>query len=114
MDFHKFKHNFTLHLFCPISACFEEMKHLLLCHVYDENRRNLLNSVNDILRLHESTGLSSENLHQIILYDHENTALDSNSNFVEAKSKQICRFPPWRNLLSFFLHSFFVIFCCQH
>ena len=44
---------------------------MLLCHAYDEDRRDLLNSVNAILQLHGLTNLSNRNLLQIILYGHE-------------------------------------------
>ena len=58
LNFHNFKHHFsdTLDPLCPINDGIKDTKHLLLlCHAYDEDRRDLLNSVDVILRPHGFT-----------------------------------------------------------
>ena len=62
---------------------------LLLCHAYDTDRRDLLSSVNAILRPHGLVNLSNENLLQIILYGHEKLPSDSNTKIIEATLKYI-------------------------
>ena len=92
LNFHKFKHNFndTLNPLCPINDGIEDTEHfLLLCHAYDTDRRDLLSSVNAILRPHGLVNLSNENLLQIILYGHEKLPLDSNTKIIEATLKYI-------------------------
>ena len=52
LNFHKFKHNFndTTSPLCPINYGVEDREHsFLLCHMYDDIRRDLLNGVNAIL-----------------------------------------------------------------
>ena len=92
LNFHKFKHNFndTLNPLCPINDGIEDTEHfLLLCHAYDTDRRDLLSSVNAILRPHGLVNLSNENLLQIILYGHEKLPSDSNTKIIEATLKYI-------------------------
>ena len=75
---------------CPINDGVEDTEHfLLLCHAYDEVRRDLLNSVDAILRPHGLTNLSNEILLQILLYGHEKLSLDSNTKILEATLKYI-------------------------
>ena len=60
MNFHKFKHNIsnTLNPLCPTNDGIEDTEHfLLLCHAYDKDGRDLLNSVGAILRPHGLTNL---------------------------------------------------------
>ena len=46
---------------CSINDGIEDTEHfLLLCHAYDEDRRDLLNSVNSILQHHGLTNLSNQ------------------------------------------------------
>ena len=87
LNFHKFKHNFsnTLNPLCPINDGIEDTEHfLLLCHAYDQERRDLLNSVNAILRPHGLTNLTNETLLQILLYGHEKLSFDLNTKILEA------------------------------
>ncbi len=87
LNFHKFKHNFndTFSPMCPINDGIEDTEHfLLLCHAYDEARRDLLNSVNAILQTHGLTNVTNKNLLQIILYGHEKLSLVENTEILEA------------------------------
>ena len=70
---------------CPINDGIEDTEHfLLLCHAYDEARRDLLNSVNAILQTYGLTNLTNKNLLQIILYGHEKLSLVENTEILEA------------------------------
>ena len=93
LNFHKFKHNFSetsVNPLCPINDGVEDTEHfLLLCHAYDEERRDLLSSVNAILRHHGLTNLTNENLFQILLYGHEKLSYDLNTKILEATLKYI-------------------------
>ena len=62
---------------------------LLLWHAYDEERHDLFNSVNAILRPHGLTNLINENLLQILLYGHDKLSFDLNSKILEATLKYI-------------------------
>ena len=87
LNFHKFKHNFsdTLNPLCPINDGIEDTEHfLLLCHAYDQERRDLLNSVNATLRPHGLTNLTNETLLQLLLYGHEKLSFDLNTKILEA------------------------------
>ena len=88
LNFHKFKHNFsdTLNPLCPIDDGVEDTEHfLLLCHAYDEERLDLLNSVNAILHHHGLINFTNENLLQILLYGHEKLSYDLNTKILEIK-----------------------------
>ena len=68
----------------------EDAEHfLLLCHANDEDRRDLLNSLDSILRPHGLTNLSNQNLLQILLYGHEKLSFYLNSKILEATLKYI-------------------------
>ena len=92
LNFHKFKHNFsdTLNPLCPINDGIEDNEHfLLLFHAYDEDIRDLLNSVDTILRRHGLTNLSTENLLRILLYGHKKLSFFLNTKILEATLKYI-------------------------
>ena len=58
---------------CPTNDCVEDKEHyFLLWHAYDENRLDLLSSVNTRLLPDGLTNLSNKELLKIILYGHEN------------------------------------------
>ena len=70
------KLNDTLNPLCPINDGVEDTKHFfLLYHTYDEDRRDVLKSVDAILRPNGLTNLSNENLLQVLLHDHESYPL---------------------------------------
>ena len=92
LNFHKLKHilSNTLNPLCPINDGIEDMEYfLLLCHAYNEDRQDLLNSVNVILRPHGLTNLTNENLLQILLYGHEKLSFVLNTKILEATLKYI-------------------------
>ena len=92
LNFHKFKHNFrdTVNPLCLISDGIEDTEHfLLLCRAYDIHRRDLLDSVNAILRPHGLSNLSNKELLQILLHGHEKLPFNSNTNILEATLKYI-------------------------
>ena len=85
LNFHKFKHNFndTLNPLCPINDGVEDTEHyFLLCHNYNVDRCDLLNSVNAILLPYGLINLSNEDLLKITLYCHEELPLESNSKIL--------------------------------
>ena len=95
--YHKFKHNFndTLNPLCPINDGVEDTEHyFLLCHNYNVDRCDLLNSVNAILLPRGLINLSNEYLLKIILYGHEPNQnqiepLESKSKILAATLKYI-------------------------
>ena len=92
LNHHKFKHNFrdTSNPFCLVNDGIEEIEHLLLlCHAYDIHRRDLLDSVNTILRPRGLSNPPSNELLQILLYGHEKLPFDSNTSILDATLKYI-------------------------
>ena len=87
LDFHKFKHNFreTLAPLCPINDGIEDTEHfLLLWQEYDDIRRDILSSVDAVLRPHRLANPSYKTLLKFILYGHEELPSESNSKILEA------------------------------
>ena len=71
IKFHKFKHNFndTTNPLCPINDGVEDREHyFLLCHMYDDIRRDLLNGLNAVLLPHGIGNLSNDEFVNILLY----------------------------------------------
>ena len=71
LNFHMFKHNFndTTNPLSPISDGVEDREHyFLLCRMYDDIRRHLLNCENAILLPHSIGNLSNDELVNILLY----------------------------------------------
>ena len=69
LNFHKFMHNFsdTMNQLCPINDGVEDREHyFLLCHMYDDIRRDLLNGVNAILLPHGMGNLLNDELGNIL------------------------------------------------
>ena len=61
------------------------MEHyFLLCHRYDDIRRDLLNRVNAILLPHSMENLSNDELVNILLYDHESLSYVLNAKILSA------------------------------
>ena len=92
LNYHKFKHNFrdTFNPLCLINDGIEDTEHfLLLCSAYDIHRRDLLDSVNTILRPHGLSNPPNKELLQILLYGHEKLPFDSNTNIIDATLKYI-------------------------
>ena len=70
--------------------CVEDTEHyFLLCHTYDVNRLDLLNSVSAILSPQVLINLSSDTLLKIILYGHEQLSFDSNGKILIAAQEYI-------------------------
>ena len=75
---------------CPKNDGVEDTEHyFLLCHTYDADRLDLLNSVNAILLSHELINLSNEELLRIILYGHEHLIFDANAKILTATLEYI-------------------------
>ena len=92
LNYHKFKHSFrdTFNPLCLINDAIEDTEHfLLLCSAYDIHRRDLLDSVNTILRPHGLSNPPNKELLQILLYGHEKLPFDSNTNIFDATLKYI-------------------------
>ena len=68
----------------------EDTEHLLLLfRAYDVHIRDLLDSVNTILRPHGLSNPPTKELLQILLYGHEQLLFDSNTNNLDATFKYI-------------------------
>ena len=86
LNFHKIKHNFrdTINPMCPTNDSIETTEHfLLLCPVFDIQRRNLLAGVYAIIRPFGYDNLSNEVLTQLFLYGDEGLPNDLNRNILE-------------------------------
>ena len=80
----------TLNPLCPKNDGVEDTEHYFpLCHTYDANRLDLLNSVNAILLPRGRINLSNKELLKIILYGHEQLPADSNAKILTAKLEYI-------------------------
>ena len=89
LTFHLFEHNFgdTLNPLRPIHDRIENMEHFyLLCYTHDEDRRDLLNSVDAILRPHGVTHLSKMKIYS---KGHEQPSFDSETKILKATLKNI-------------------------
>ena len=87
LNFRKFKHNFrdTLNPLCLINDGVEDTEHfLLLCRAYDIHRRDLLDSVNAMLRPRGLSNPLNKQLLQILLSGHEKLPFHSNTHILEA------------------------------
>ena len=87
LNFHKFKHNFndTMNPLCPMNDGVEECEYyFLLCHMYDDIRRDLLKGVNAILLQHGMVNLSNDELINIILYGHESISFELNAKILSS------------------------------
>ena len=92
LNFHKFKHNFnyTTNPLYPINDGVEDGEHyFLLCHMYDDIRRDLLNGVNAILLPHGMGNLSKDELVNILLYGHESLSFEMNAKILSATLEYI-------------------------
>ena len=80
LNYQKFKHNFldSISPMCPAHDGIEDTEHFLLCHSFEENRRNLLAGVNDILKAHGKAEGLNENILQILLYGDKDLPLEAN------------------------------------
>ena len=71
LNYHKFKHNFvdTVSPMCPANDGIEDIEHfLLLCHSFNNNRRSLLASVNEVFKAVGNIVDPNDNLLHILLY----------------------------------------------
>ena len=77
---------FELNPLCPTNYGVKYTEHYsLLCHIYDANRLDILNSVNMIFLPHGLINLSNEKFLKIILYGHEQLSFDSNTKFSQQR-----------------------------
>ena len=92
LNLHKFKHNYkdTVNLMCSINDGIEDKEHfLLLCHSYDVQRQDLLDTINPILEPQGLSNFSNKALLKILLYGDERLPLKSNTMVLEATIKYI-------------------------
>ena len=92
INLHKFKHNFkdTGNPMCSINDGIEDTEHfLLLCHSYEVQRQDLLDTINPILEPQGLSNLSNKALLKILLYGDERLPLESNTMVLEAAIKYI-------------------------
>ena len=92
LNLHKFKHNFkdTVYPMCSINDGIEDTEHfLLLCHSYDVQRQDLLDTINPILESQGLSNLSNKALLKILLYGDERLPPKSNTMVLEATIRYI-------------------------
>ena len=85
-------HNFsdTTNPLCPINDGVEDREHyFLLCHMYDDIRRDLLNGVNAMLLPYGMGNLSNDELVNILLYGHESLSFQTNAKILSATLEYI-------------------------
>ena len=86
LNFHKFKHNFrdTINPMCPTNDGVEDTGHfLLLCPSFDDQRRDLLAGIEELLRpFVQIANLSNDALTQLLLYGDEDLSYEMNSDIL--------------------------------
>ena len=92
LNSHKFNHNFrdTVDPMCLINDGIEDTEHFLLqCHAYEDQRRDLLGTVNEVFQLHNISYLPNQTLVQIMLYGDKTFTHDQNIQILESTLKFI-------------------------
>ena len=75
---------------CLINDGIEDTEHFLLqCHTYEDQRRDLLGTVNEVFELHNIVNLPNRTLVQIILYGDKSFTYDQNRQILESTLKFI-------------------------
>ena len=86
LNFHKFKHNFrdTINPMCPTNDGVEDTEHfLLLCPSFDDQRRDLLAGIEELLRpFVQIANLSNDTLTQLLLYGDKDLSYGMNSDIL--------------------------------
>ena len=86
LNFHKFKHNFrdTINPMCPTNDGVEDTEHfLLLCPSFDDQRRDLLAGIEELLRpFVQIANLSNDALTQLLLYGDKDLSYEMNSDIL--------------------------------
>ena len=90
----KFNHNFrdTVDSMCLIIDGIEDTEHFLLqCHAYEDQRRDLLGTVNEVFQLHNISNLPNQTFVQIMLYVYGDKSFthDQNRQILESTLKFI-------------------------
>ena len=92
LNSHKFNHNFrdTVDPMCLINDGIEDTEHFLLqCHAYEDQRRELLGTVNEVFQQHNILNLPNQTLVQILLYGDKSFTHDQNRKILESTLKFI-------------------------
>ena len=75
---------------CLINDGIEDTEHFLLqCHAYDDQRRDLLGAINEVLQLHNILNLPNQTLVQIMLYGDKRFSHNQNKQILESTLKFI-------------------------
>ena len=75
---------------CLINDGIEDTEHFLLqCHAYEDRRRDLLGTVNEVFQLHNISNLPNQTLVQTTLYGDKNFTHDQNRQILESTLKFI-------------------------
>ena len=92
LNFHMFMHNIsdTMNPLYPINDGVEgREQYVLLCHMYDDIRRDLLNGVNAILLPHGIGNLSNDELVNSLHYSHESLSFEMSAKILSATLEYI-------------------------
>ena len=91
LNFHKFNHNFrdTINPMCPTSDVVEDTEDfLLLCPSFDDERRDLLAGIEELLRpFVQIANLSNNALTQLLLYGDKDLSCEVNRDFLRLTHK---------------------------
>ena len=80
LNYHKLKHNFA----DTANGGIEDTEHfLLLCHPFNDNRRSLLASVNEVFKTDGKVAIPNNNLSQILLYGNKNLSEEANKQILD-------------------------------
>ena len=94
LNLHKFRHNFrdVSSPMCPVNDGPEDTEHyLLLCHSFDEQRRDLHASVLPVLHSFNKRGVPNQTLLQILLHGDKNLPFEVNKFILKSTISYILR-----------------------
>ena len=94
LNLHMFRHNFrdVISPMCPVNDGPEDTEHyLLLCHSFDEQRRDLLASVLPVLHSFNKRDVPNQTLLQILLYGDKNLPFEVNKFILKSTISYILR-----------------------
>ena len=75
---------------CLINDGIEDTEHFLLqCHAYDDQRRDLLGTINEVFQLHNILNLPNQTLVQMMLYGDKRFSHNQNKQILESTLKFI-------------------------
>ena len=80
----------TVHPMCRINDVAEDTEHFFLqCHAYNDQRHNLLGTINEIFQLHDILHLPISTLVEMMLYGDKRFSHNQNKQVLESTLKFI-------------------------